>query len=274
MKRATYEDVDEHLLATRKYGRLYAFWSIGYIEVHFPEDIIILLRAWLIQMQSLHQGYRIVESEYIPYSMRHVSCQLVSPSNGRGGCLEAIRINLYTTRISDLIALFTLHQNVPFYNTSFRVGPNTLPSFRVTRTQIGDITRGRIAYSIVIHYNSKYSDYYEKYSTHGKEQWTLHDFLLFVGDISVEGNEVLIEKPLTFYRESYCDTCGLGACVTQRINEDGGAGSQSQCPYAMEGSLKCNRIGCCHGCDCRLNGTTIHYLCGCDCHVPCNTVDQ
>jgi hypothetical protein len=273
MKRATYEDVDEHLLATRKYGRLYAFWSIGYIEVHFPEDIIILLRAWLIQLQSLHQGYRIVGSENIPYSMRHVSCLLVSPDAGSIRRSEAIRINLYTTRISDLIALFTLHQNIPFYDTSFRVGLNTLPSFHVTRTQIGDITRGHMAYNIVIYYNSKYIDY-EKYSTHGKEQWTLHDFLLFIGDIHVEENEVLIEKPLTFYRESYCDTCHRAACVTQRINEDGGAGSQRQCPYAMEGSLKCRRTGCCHGCDCILDGTTNHDMCSCDCHVPRNTVDQ
>ena len=265
MKRLSPQEADEHILATRKYRRLYAFWSMGWIENRFPEDLVTLLRACFIQ-PLLRQGYRIPPCENIPYSLRHVSCQLVSPSSVLRGYRKAIRINLYTTRINDLIALFTLYKDVPHYRTSFLVGPKALPYFCIIKGICGGITYGHVEYAIKIYYENHYEEY-NQYNLSGKEQWTLHDFLLFVGDIPVEGKEVLIEKPLVFYKQSYCNICNRAACVTQRINEDEGTGSQRQCPYAAEGSLKCHRIGCCHGCDCILDGTTNHYQCRCDCHA-------
>jgi hypothetical protein len=272
MKRLLPHEADEHILATRKYRRLYTFLLMGWIENRFPEDLVTLLRTWLVQLQPLHQGYRIPLCENIPYSLCHVSCQLVSPSGIRG-CLQAIRINLYTTRISDLIALFTLYQDIPHYHTSFLVGPNTLPHFCIIKEICGGITYGHVEYAITVYYDN-HNEEFNQYNLTGKEQWTLHDFLLFIGDSPVDGNEVLIEKPLVFYRQSTCDTCNRPACVTQRINEDGETGSQRQCPYAAEGSSKCRRIGCCHGCDCILNGTTNHYQCRCDCHALRNIMDQ
>ncbi len=59
-----------------------------------------------------------------------------------------------------------------------------------------------------------------------------------------------------------CSVCDSVACTTTRYNFV----VTWQCDQANNGERTCNRIGCCHGCDCACSACCPPN-CRCDCHA-------